>query len=123
MLAKNQHFVYNCKQKRENGGIVLFVIGDYIVHPMHGAGVIENIVSRRISGDERDYYVLKLPVGDMVVMVPVDGCESIGVRSVISHDEAVGILDAFPDIEVSMTQKLEQAVQREHGKDKKRKPA
>ena len=41
----------------------MFVIGDYIVHPMHGAGVIENIVSRRISGDERDYYVLKLPVG------------------------------------------------------------
>ena len=98
MLAKIQHFVYNCIQKRENGGIVLFVIGDYIVHPMHGAGVIENIVSRRISGDERDYYVLKLPVGDMVVMVPVDGCESIGVRPV------VGILDAFPDIEVSMTQ-------------------
>ena len=40
----------------------------------------------------------------MVVMVPVDGCESIGVRPVISYDEAVGILDAFPDIEVSMTQ-------------------
>ena len=104
MLAKIQHFVYNCIQKRENGGIVLFVIGDYIVHPMHGAGVIENIVSRRISGDERDYYVLKLPAGDMVVMVPVDGCENIGVRPVISHDEAVGILDSFPKIEVNMTQ-------------------
>ena len=82
----------------------MFVIGDHIVHPMHGAGVIENIVSRRISGDERDYYVLKLPVGDMVVMVPVDGCESIGVRPVISYDEAVAILDAFPKIEITMTQ-------------------
>ena len=49
----------------------MFSIGDYIAHPLHGAGVIENIVSRRISGQQRDYYVLKLPVGDMVVMVPV----------------------------------------------------
>lgn len=82
----------------------MFVIGDYIVHPMHGAGVIENIVNKRINGDEREYYVLKLPVGDMVVMVPVEGCECIGVRPVVSRDEALEILNAFPNIEISMTQ-------------------
>lgn len=82
----------------------MFAVGDYIVHPMHGAGIIENIVSKRINGDEREYYVLKLPVGDMVVMVPVHGCECIGVRPVISHDEAVGILEAFPRIETSENQ-------------------
>ncbi len=82
----------------------MFVIGDYIVHPMHGAGVIENIISKRINGDEREYYVLKLPVGDMVVMVPVLGCENIGVRPVVNSTEADSVLDAFSDIEVSMTQ-------------------
>ena len=82
----------------------MFVIGDYIVHPMHGAGVIENIVNKRINGDEREYYVLKLPVGDMVVMVPVAGCECIGVRPVVGRDEALEILNAFPNIEFSMTQ-------------------
>lgn len=82
----------------------MFVIGDYIVHPMHGAGVIENIVNKRINGDEREYYVLKLPVGDMVVMVPVAGCECIGVRPVVGRDEALEILNAFPNIEISMTQ-------------------
>lgn len=81
----------------------MFSIGDYIAHPLHGAGVIENIVSRRISGQQRDYYVLKLPVGDMVVMVPVLGCESIGVRSIISADEAERVMDAFKNIEVEMT--------------------
>lgn len=81
----------------------MFSIGDYIAHPLHGAGVIENIVSRRISGQQRDYYVLKLPVGDMVVMVPVLGCESIGVRSIISADEAERVMDAFKTIEVEMT--------------------
>ena len=81
----------------------MFSIGDYIAHPLHGAGVIENIVSRRISGQQRDYYVLKLPVGDMVVMVPVLGCESIGVRSIISADEAERVMDAFKTIKVEMT--------------------
>ena len=56
---------------------------------MHGAGVIESIVTKKkINGSQRDYYVLKLPVGDMVVMVPVSGCEDIGVRSIISRNEA-----------------------------------
>lgn len=82
----------------------MFVIGDYIVHPMHGAGIIENIISKKINGDEREYYVLKLPVGDMVVMVPVEGCENIGVRPVVKPSEADSVLDAFSEINISMTQ-------------------
>lgn len=82
----------------------MFQIGDYIVHPMHGAGVIESVVTKKISGQQRDYYVLKLPVGDMVVMVPVAGCENIGVRSIISKSEAENIFESFKKLEVSMTQ-------------------
>lgn len=82
----------------------MFEIGDYIAHPMHGAGVIESIVTKKINGAERDYYVLKLPVGDMVVMVPVAGCENIGVRSIISSAEARNVIDAFSKLEICMTQ-------------------
>lgn len=82
----------------------MFQIGDYIVHPMHGAGVIESVVTKKISGQQRDYYVLKLPVGDMVVMVPVAGCENIGVRSIISKSEAENVFESFKELEVSMTQ-------------------
>ena len=82
----------------------MFQIGDYIVHPMHGAGVIESVVTKKISGQQRDYYVLKLPVGDMVVMLPVAGCENIGVRSIISKSEAENIFESFKELEVSMTQ-------------------
>ena len=71
----------------------MFKIGDYIAHPMHGAGVIESIVTKKINGAQRDYYVLKLPVGDMVVMVPVVGCEDIGVRSIISRSEAENVFN------------------------------
>lgn len=82
----------------------MFKIGDHIAHPMHGAGVIENIVTKKINGAQRDYYVLKLPVGDMVVMVPVSGCEDIGVRSIISKAEAENVMEQFGALDVSMTQ-------------------
>ena len=82
----------------------MFEIGDYIAHPMHGAGVIEGIVTKKINGAERDYYVLKLPVGDMVVMVPVEGCESIGVRAIISDSDAKKVLDSFSGLEICITQ-------------------
>ena len=82
----------------------MFEIGDYIAHPMHGAGVIKGIVTKKINGAERDYYVLKLPVGDMVVMVPVEGCESIGVRAIISDSDARKVLDSFSGLEICITQ-------------------
>lgn len=82
----------------------MFEIGEYIAHPMHGAGVIDSVVKKKISGAERDYYVLKLPVGDMLVLIPVEGCENIGVRPVCSAEQAESVIAAFADIDISMTQ-------------------
>ena len=81
-----------------------FRVGDRIAHPMHGAGVIDSVVSRKINGKERDYYVLKLPVGDMLVMIPVDTSAEIGVRPIVDAAEAEKILCSIPGIEVEMTQ-------------------
>ncbi len=80
-----------------------FRVGDRIAHPMHGAGVIDSIETRRVNGHDRQYYVLKLPVGDMLVMVPVDTCEAIGVRPIVKPDEAEKILGAIPGMVVEMT--------------------
>lgn len=81
----------------------MFSIGDYIAHPLHGAGKIDDIVKRKTGSVERDYYVLKLPVGEMRVMIPVEGSENIGVRPIIKADEAERVLDAFKAIDISMT--------------------
>ena len=80
-----------------------FRVVDRIAHPMHGAGVIDSIVTKKINGKNRDYYVLKLPAGDMLVMVPVESCEEIGVRPIVQPDEAEKILGAIQGIEVEMT--------------------
>ena len=82
----------------------MFQVGDKIVHPMHGAGVIASIVSKKGNGVVRDYYILKLPVGGMLVMIPTEHTEEIGVRPVVDRDEADRLIAAMPDIEVDMTQ-------------------
>lgn len=80
-----------------------FQIGDQIVHPMHGAGTIDSIVSRRINGVNREYYELRLPAGDMRVMIPVDSLTEIGVRPVISKAEAEAVWEMLPALAVEMT--------------------
>ena len=81
-----------------------FRVGDRIAHPMHGAGVIDSVVKRKINGTERDYYVLMLPAGDMQVMIPVDTSAEIGVRPIVDADEAEKILGSIPGLEIEMTQ-------------------
>ena len=82
----------------------MFQVGDKIVHPMHGAGVIDSIVTKKVNGVVREYYILKLPVGGMLAMIPTSNSEEIGVRPVVDKDEADRLIASMPDIEVDMTQ-------------------
>lgn len=65
----------------------MFEIGDRIVYPMHGAGTIENIELKEILGEERRYFIMKMPIGEMKVMIPIDNMEEVGVREIISTEE------------------------------------
>lgn len=70
----------------------MFNVGDKIVYPMHGAGVIESIEEREILGQKRNYYVMKMPVGDMRVMIPIHNVDEIGIREVIDGSEVDKVL-------------------------------
>ena len=70
-------------------------IGSKVVYPMHGAGVIEAIEEREIMGVKQNYYIMRIPVGDMKVMVPMQSAEEVGVRDVIDSDAADRVLDEF----------------------------
>jgi CarD family transcriptional regulator len=74
-----------------------------IAHPMHGAGVIDRIEEKRINGRTRQYYVLKMPTGGMVVMIPTDSSEAIGVRPIVDSEAAETLLNSIADIEADMT--------------------
>ena len=70
------------------GGERLLQVGDRVVYPMHGAGVIADIEECEVMGEEKSYYVLKMPIGNMKVMIPTDNVENIGIRDVI---DAAGV--------------------------------
>ena len=61
----------------------MFNIGDHIVYPMYGAGIITEIVEKDFLGEMRMYYNVSLPYCRMEASVPVDNCEKLGVRPVI----------------------------------------
>ena len=82
----------------------MFQVGDKVVHPMYGAGVIDGIVEQKLNGVMRSYYALKLPKGGMMVMIPTENIEEIGVRPVIDKDQGDRVIAAFRDIEVVMDQ-------------------
>jgi CarD family transcriptional regulator len=65
----------------------LFSVGDRVVYPMHGAGVIEAIEEKEILGAWKKYYVMKLPLGEMKVLIPIDSISQVGLRGVIEKDE------------------------------------
>ena len=73
----------------------MFKVGDNIVYPMHGAGTIESIEEREVLGETQKYYVMKMPVGDIKVMVPTKNAEMIGVRDIIGNESCAGVLDVF----------------------------
>ena len=65
----------------------MFNIGEKIVYPMHGAGVIQNIEEKNILGEKVSYYIIKMP-GEVKVMVPVAKANEVGMRNIIDGDTA-----------------------------------
>lgn len=76
----------------------MFRVGDKIVHPLHGAGVIEEIVERTIDGESAKYYALKLALDDVVLFLPVDNCETLGIRPVCSKKQAEELLNQLDEL-------------------------
>ena len=78
----------------------MFRIGDLVVHPMHGAGVIDSIVREKIAGVTKEYYVFKMPVGGLVLKIPTENSQAVGIRGIISPAEAEQLLRDIPALTV-----------------------
>ncbi|AUS95579.1 CarD family transcriptional regulator [Clostridium thermosuccinogenes] len=80
----------------------MFNVGDKIVYPMHGAGIIESIEEKEILGEKRNYYVMKMPLGEMKVMIPTHSVDEIGIREIISESDADKVLDILSEENVNV---------------------
>lgn len=60
----------------------MFCVGDKVAHPMHGAGVIDEIVTETVAGAQQDYYVFRMPVGGLTLKIPTAAGETSGLRGI-----------------------------------------
>ncbi|WP_191562491.1 CarD family transcriptional regulator [Metabacillus idriensis] len=75
----------------------LFKIGDKIMYPMHGAGVIESIKEMEIQGKKQDYFVIKLSIADLQIMIPHQKLNKLGIRAVEDRLKLEEVLVVFHD--------------------------
>jgi CarD family transcriptional regulator len=81
--------------QKGNNPMHKFSIGDHIVYPMYGAGIITDIVEKDFLGEARTYYSVSLPYSRMEASVPVDNCEKLGVRSIIDKSRIAEIIEVL----------------------------
>ncbi|MCI8700491.1 MAG: CarD family transcriptional regulator [Clostridia bacterium] len=79
----------------------MFNVGDKIVYPMYGAGIIDSIEEKNILGEKQSYYILKMP-GEVKVMIPTQKAEEVGVRNIIDQESAQKVFTVLGQNETDM---------------------
>ena len=79
----------------------MYNVGDKVVYPMHGAGVIDSIEEKEVLGEKQSYYILKMP-GEVKVMVPTSTAEQHGIRNIIDKEEAEKVFNVLEQDETEM---------------------
>lgn len=80
----------------------MFCIGDKVVHPMHGAGVIDGVVTEKVGPSVQEYYVFKMSVGGLVLKIPVATSHLVGLRAIVDMRAAEELLCAIPALQVDV---------------------
>ena len=60
----------------------MFHVGEKVAYPMHGAGIVESIEDREVFGMKKKCYIIKMVLGDIRVIIPIDNSEAIGIRRI-----------------------------------------
>ena len=61
--------------------------GAKVVYPLHGVGIISSIEDKTVLGQTRSYYIIKLAISDMTVMIPTRRSEELGLRLVVTSKD------------------------------------
>ena len=79
----------------------MYNVGEKVVHPMHGAGIVQEVRTIEVLGKKQDYYTIKMAVGGMVTSIPVDNANMVGIRDVIDKAEAKKVIETFRALEIT----------------------
>ncbi len=77
------------------GKPILFSLGEHVVYPLQGVGIIRKIEERTLRGNTVMYYEIFLDISDMTVMVPVDKADELGIRQIVKPNEATKAIEGI----------------------------
>jgi CarD family transcriptional regulator len=97
-----------CRLHLKQGGLSMFCKGDKIVYPLYGAGVIEDLEEKEIDGECQTYYVLRIPVGNLKIMIAANKAEGLGIREIYPGDEILSVISSVADEVVEMPENWNQ---------------
>ena len=98
-----------------------FKVGEKVVYPAHGVGVIESIQVRNVSGTQRKFYMLRILDSDMTIMIPTENVRRVGLRRIIGKDMvAQGLQDPARQEGRDRSADLEPPLPRVHREDQDR---
>jgi CarD family transcriptional regulator len=75
----------------------VYEIGDQVVYPHHGAGLVLKKEMKEVIGENREYLTIKILHNDMTVMVPCCNADKAGLRRVIGEDDVRKVLSVLRD--------------------------
>ena len=71
--------------KSKASNTVEFTVGDHIVYPAHGVGLISSVETQEIAGAELKLYVVEFAKERMTLRVPVAKAPQLGMRKLSSQ--------------------------------------
>src|ERR1700750_1356936 len=80
-----------------NGGNVTFEVGDKVIYPNHGLGIVERIEEKTILGTTCGVYHLRIVANDTTVLVPVSNVDGVGLRRAITDEEVERLFGLLGD--------------------------
>jgi CarD family transcriptional regulator len=79
------------------GGTVTFEVGDKVIYPNHGLGIVERIEEKTILGTTCGFYHLRIVANETTVLVPVSNVDGVGLRRAITDEEVERLFGLLGD--------------------------
>ena len=73
-------------------------IGEKVIYPNQGVGVVEDICVEDIAGSTLEFYKLKMMSGNSTVMIPIDNVALVGLRKLCSKSELADLLELLKEV-------------------------
>jgi CarD family transcriptional regulator len=81
-----------------------FKVGEKVVYPAHGVGVIESLQVRNVSGTQKKFYMLRIVDSEMTIMIPTENVQTVGLRRIIGRDMVTKVYKILREKKVEVDQ-------------------